>query len=55
MGTLNLQSDSVLSLNQLSFGFLNAFSRKNNNNIQLKLGYNHIWVDDNKNAVKSIS
>jgi len=55
MGTLNLQSDSVLSLNQLSFGFLNAFYRKNNNNIQLKLGYNHIWVDDRKNAVKATS
>ncbi len=55
MGTLNLQSDSVLSLNQFSLGFINSVCRKGNNKIQLKLGYNQIWVDDSKNAVKSIS
>lgn len=55
MGTLNLQSDSVLSLNQFSLGFINSVCRKGNNKIQLKLGYNQIWVDDSKNAVKAIS
>jgi hypothetical protein len=54
-GNLYLQSDSVLSLNQFSLGFINSVYRKGNNRIQLKLGFNQIWVDDRKNAVKSTS
>jgi hypothetical protein len=54
-GNSYLQSDSVLSLNQFSLGFINSVYRKGSNKIQLKLGFNQIWVDDRKNAVKATS
>lgn len=54
-GNSYLQSDSILSLNQFSLGFINSVYRKGNNKIQLKLGFNQIWVDDRKNAVKATS